>query len=102
LVRELPSTDSAYVSLLKPPASQRLRSGYVCLIPGKSGEEHSTEGYEEMILILDGVAELHYADKTLTVGAKQIAYVPPQTKHFLKNTGSTSLRYVYIVTRVQP
>jgi mannose-6-phosphate isomerase-like protein (cupin superfamily) len=101
LVRALPSVDTSYVSMLKSPTSQKLRSGFVCLKPGISGEEHSTEGYEEMIVFLNGKGELHSTDKTLPIGQGSIAYVPPHSTHFLKNTGTETLRYVYIVTKVE-
>jgi mannose-6-phosphate isomerase-like protein (cupin superfamily) len=102
LVRAIPSADSAYQSLLKPPASRRLRSGYVCLNPGKAGEEHSTEGYEELILILNGRGELQYTNKSVFVEENEISYVPPHTTHYLRNVGLDTLRYIYVVTRVEP
>jgi mannose-6-phosphate isomerase-like protein (cupin superfamily) len=102
LIRQLPTADSAYTSLLKPPASSKLRSGFVCLQPGQPGEEHSTEAYEEMILVLDGSGELDSNGQATPVASRHMIYVPPHTTHFLRNTGQTPLRYVYTVTRVDP
>jgi quercetin dioxygenase-like cupin family protein len=102
LIRALPILDTASVSLITPPSSRRLYSGYVCLLPGQSGKEHSTENYEEMILILDGAGELHHLDRNEPVSPRHLAYIPPHTKHFLRNTGPSMLRYMYIVTRVEP
>lgn len=102
LVRDIPANDTTYVSLLRPPASHKLRSGFVCLRPGQPGEQHSTENYEEFIVVISGEGQLQLEDRTLDVETEQVAYVPPHTKHFLRNTGSGTLRYVYIVTKVEP
>lgn len=98
---DIPKNDTSYVSILKPPTSKKLRSGFVSLLPGRSGEEHSTVGYEEMIVILDGQAVLHSGDKDKAFCAGQVAYVPPHTKHFVRNIGESTLRYLYIVTKVE-
>jgi quercetin dioxygenase-like cupin family protein len=100
-IRSLPDSAVSYVSLLKPPVSRRLRSGYVTLVPGAAGEEHSTEDYEEVILILAGSAELHYESSVSMVHAAKLAYVPPHTTHFLRSLPAETLRYVYVVTRVE-
>jgi quercetin dioxygenase-like cupin family protein len=100
-VINLPQNDTNYVSVIKPPLSRKIRSGFVTLASGVSGEEHSTESYEELLVILDGKAVLHSGeiDKEVTVG--QVAYVPPHTKHFMKNGGTTTLKYLYIVTKTE-
>jgi quercetin dioxygenase-like cupin family protein len=101
VVKPLPAADKDYESLLKPPVSLRLRSGFVCLQPGKAGEEHSTEGFEEMLVILDGNGEVHFEGTQLPLGSRQTVYIPPRTTHFVKNTGTVPLRYVYVVTPVE-
>jgi mannose-6-phosphate isomerase-like protein (cupin superfamily) len=97
----LPSTDTNYVSVLEPPLSRKLHSGFVSLARGRAGEEHSTEAYEEMIVILSGQAVLHSGntDDTLTTG--RVAYIAPHTKHQMRNSGTTPLKYLYIVTKVE-
>jgi len=100
-VFSLPQNDTAYVSVIKPPLSRKIRSGFVTLASGVAGEEHSTEAYEELLVVLDGKAVLHSGDidKEVTVG--QVAYVPPHTTHYMKSTGTTTLKYLYIVTKTE-
>lgn len=97
----LPSNDTNFVSVLKPPISRKIRSGFVSLLPKCSGEGHSTETYEEMIIILSGQAVLHNGDKDYPLTAGQVAYVPPFTNHLVRNIGTTTLKYLYIVTKVE-
>ncbi|MDK9698858.1 MAG: cupin domain-containing protein [bacterium] len=96
-------TDPAvsYQSVIKPPLSHKLRSGFMRIQPGKACEEHSTDGYEELIVLLAGTAKLHHGDSTQTVVAGQVIYIPPHTKHSLENIGSSDLQYQYIVTKVE-
>jgi mannose-6-phosphate isomerase-like protein (cupin superfamily) len=100
-VIDLPQTDTNYVSVIKPPRSLKIRSGFVTLTPGASGEEHSTEVYEEMIVILSGQALMHSQTGNKSVSPGQVAYVPPYTKHFIENNGATTLKYLYIVTKTE-
>jgi len=100
-VISLPSNDTDYVPVLKPPISCKIRSGFVSLRSMSAGEEHSTEAYEEMIIILSGQAVLHCRDNDYTLAAGQIAYVPPFTIHQMKNTGTMTLKYLYIVTKTE-
>jgi mannose-6-phosphate isomerase-like protein (cupin superfamily) len=101
VIKSLPDSGAGYLSLLKPPVSRRLRSGFMTLNPGVSGERHSTEGYEEMIMVLQGSGAFHSGERVEPVGTHSIIYVPPHTEHFLSNTGSDTLKYIYVVTKVE-
>jgi oxalate decarboxylase/phosphoglucose isomerase-like protein (cupin superfamily) len=97
--KHLPADTVHYVSLLEPPLSRALESGCVSHAPGKSGSEHSTKSYEEMLVVLRGRGEVVMAGgDSLTIQAGDIAYIPPHTTHFVRNTGDVPLRYVYIAT----
>lgn len=84
-----------------PPNTMGLKSGCVTLEPGCSVGEHSTELKEEAIVILDGKAEvvLEGAD-AVTAEAESLVYIPPKTRHNVRNIGENLLRYVYIVSPV--
>ena len=100
-IADLPKNDTNYAPVLKPPVSEKIRCGYVTLEPGKAGEVHSTEVWEEMIVVLEGSAVMHSGDidQKFTVG--QVAYVPPHTTHFMKNDGNSILKYLYIVAKTE-
>jgi len=98
-VKTLPPDTVHYVPLLEPPVSKALESGCVNRLPGTSGSEHTTGDYEEMLVILRGEGEVVVAGgEPMAVHAGEIAYIPPHTKHFVRNTGDEVLQYVFIVT----
>jgi len=93
--------DKDYVRLLGgPPETFSLRSGAVALQPGKAVGKHSTEVNEELIIVLEGEgAMLLNAGQELLLKVGVVAYCPPDTEHDVKNTGSTVLRYIYVVAK---
>ena len=81
-----------------PPDSVTMRSGLVRLSPGKSVGVHNTNGYEELIVVLEGKGEMRVTGQdSLTIGTGSTAYCPPETEHNVVNTGNDVLKYVYIV-----
>src|SRR5208282_1917985 len=86
-------------TLLKgSPQTSGMRGGSVKLKPGESVGWHSTSGNEEALVILhgSGVANIEgHPDVPLT--EKMLAYIPPATRHNVKNTGSQVLEYVWVV-----
>jgi len=75
-------------------------SGVVTLIPNQSGEIHSTEIYEEMIITLEGEGQLRILNqKNLDVKFGKIALVPPFTKHQMVNTGTKNFKYIYVAAK---
>ena len=88
-----------YVRLLGgPPESVTMRSGAVTLPPGKSVGKHTTENNEELLVILEGSGTFILNDgRQLDMNTNHVLYCPPFTEHDVKNTGSTPLRYIYIV-----
>jgi quercetin dioxygenase-like cupin family protein len=79
-----------------------MRSGLVTLAPGKDVGTHSTEDYEEMIIILEGQGELEAEGAgRRAIGAGQVAYNPPDTRHNVINTGDGPLRYIYVVSKAR-
>ncbi len=100
--KALPHLTTGYESVLRHPDSQKLRSGFVALAAGEAGHSHSTDEYEEMLVILSGSGELvTEAHGNFPVTPHSIAYVPPHTTHFVRNTGTEILQYLYIVTIVE-
>ena len=95
--------DKGYLQLLSgPPETVTMRSGRVILDPGKSIGKHSTGANEEILVILEGQGEMQITGgKTLQITKNVVAYCPPNTKHDVLNTGTSILRYVYIVARAQ-
>jgi quercetin dioxygenase-like cupin family protein len=100
-VRDLPET-TEYVRLLGAPESLALHSGLVTLQPGENCGWHSTEHYEEMIIVLEGEGHLEsegIGRRPLRKG--QYGYNGPHTRHCVFNTGDQLMRYIYIVARVE-
>ncbi len=80
------------------PQTHGMRSGRVYLKPGEACGQHSTKHHEELLVFLTGQGELQIGeDDRFAVGAGKTAYIPPETLHDVRNTGSEPLTYVYCV-----
>ena len=78
-----------------------LHSGMVCLDPGKSIGNHSTNDGEEVIIVLNGEGEMSFDDyETLKMAEDFLIYCPSHTEHDVKNTGNETLKYVFVVAKV--
>jgi len=95
--------DKEYMQLLGgPPESITMRSGKVVLQPGKTVGKHSTEGNEELLVLLAGEGLFLVSDgQSLEISAGKVLYCPPDTEHDVKNTGSTPLEYIYVVAKTR-
>ena len=80
------------------PETVSMRSGYVVLAPAQSVGQHSTKANEEALVILSGNGEMRMVGgPTFRLHPFCVAYCPPHTLHNVFNTGSDTLRYIYIV-----
>ncbi|NOY05554.1 MAG: cupin domain-containing protein [Chlorobi bacterium] len=85
-------------ALSGPPESLTMRSGLVTLAPGESAGEHSTESFEELVVVFRGRGEMRIKDGAiLSIGPERLAYCPPNTTHDVVNTGTSKLQYLYVV-----
>jgi len=82
--------------LVSGSESEQIRSGFVVLEKGKEMGEHETGGGEELIIFLEGTAELSSGGETKTVHAPASALIPAHTRHSIKNTLEVPLEYVYV------
>lgn len=100
-VIQLDAAASEYARVLGgPPETVTMRSGQVVLAPGTAVGEHSTEAYEEVVVVLAGSGAMRVrGGATLALAPGSVAYCPPQTTHDVLNTGTVPLRYLYVVAR---
>jgi quercetin dioxygenase-like cupin family protein len=88
--------------LAGPPETSTMRSGLVTLAPNKSVGNHSTEDFEELVIVLEGQAEMKITGgEVLRLGRGFAAYCPPHTEHDVMNIGTDPLRYIYIVAEAK-
>jgi len=79
-----------------------MRSGFVRLKPGETVGWHSTGQNEETLVILRGKgAALIEGQPSRPFDAPATAYIPPATRHNVRNTGAGPLEYVYVVAPVR-
>lgn len=80
------------------PQTSGMRGGSVKLKTGESVGRHSTSANEEALVILhgSGVANIEGHPDVL-LKENMLAYIPPATRHNVKNTGSQILEYVWVV-----
>ncbi len=95
--------EKEYIRLLGgPPESVTMRSGAVTLQPGKSVGKHTTENFEELLIILEGSgAFILNEGRQLEMKVNTVLYCPPFTEHDVINTGSVPLRYIYVVAKAE-
>jgi len=98
LVVEL-NDDPEYQRLLDgQPQTCGMRAGKVYLKPGQACGQHSTAEHEETLIFLSGQGELLIGkEERFVVGQGKISYIPPNTVHDVKNTGTKPLVYIYCV-----
>ena len=98
---KLQKTEARQRLLGQPSETACFRSGQVILKPGESVGEHSTDNKEEIIVVLEGKAEI-FSDKSPSISAEKdvVIYMPPHTMHNVKNIGAELLRYIYIVSPI--
>jgi mannose-6-phosphate isomerase-like protein (cupin superfamily) len=83
------------------PQTHGMKSGKVHLSPGADCGRHSTDDREELLVFLSGQGILIIEDKdNFQVGEGKISYIPPNTNHNVKNTGTEPLIYIYCVSPV--
>jgi mannose-6-phosphate isomerase-like protein (cupin superfamily) len=83
----------------KDSGSFGIKSGHVILKPGENIGGHTTGEREEMIIILKGNGELTVDEDTiLKIDKDSILYIEPETRHDIKNTGSTILEYIFVTS----
>jgi mannose-6-phosphate isomerase-like protein (cupin superfamily) len=92
-----PAGAAGHAALLTADNARHLRAGVVTLAPGEGCGAHSTEGYEELLLILAGEGEVRLEGFGALRAAAGACYIPPGTTHEVVNTGREPLRYVYVV-----
>lgn len=85
------------------PQTRGMRSGRVYLTPGETCVQHSTKAQEEMLVFLSGkgTALIGEEETAFEVGQGRVCYIPPQTVHNIKNTGTEPLIYIYCVAPVE-
>jgi quercetin dioxygenase-like cupin family protein len=80
-----------------PPRSRGMASGRVVVEPSAVGHRHSTERYEEVLVLLQGSGEIRMTGRPpLAIHAPGVAYVPPQTEHEVAASADGPLIYVYV------
>ena len=83
------------------PDTHGMKSGRVYLAPGDECGLHSTLNKEEQLVFLSGSGTaIVEPNQSFEVGKGKVAYIPPQTEHNIKNTGSEPLIYIYCVAPV--
>jgi mannose-6-phosphate isomerase-like protein (cupin superfamily) len=95
--------DSAdYQKLLDgEPQTQGMRAGRVYLCPGKTCGQHTTGANEEVLVFISGQGELLIGENdSFPVGKGKVSYIPPNTVHDVKNTGTEPLVYIYCVAPI--
>ena len=79
--------------LLGAHGSRECATVYFEIQPGDHLGRH-TDSAEELLLILEGVAEVSVGDETITAGDRGLVLVPKMVPHNLKNVGNRALKVI--------
>ena len=79
---------------------KKFKAGVVELKKGGEVGEHVTEDRREVIVVLDGRANVWMEGDEVEVSEGNLVYIPEDKKHNVFNKNKDLLRYIYIVTRV--
>jgi len=69
--------------------------------PGEETGAHVTEGKEEVLIVLEGTATVHYERATIRVRAGYSLFIGEGVLHNVRNAGRKRLRYVYVRSLVK-
>jgi len=79
-----------------------IKSGHVTLKEGEEIGEHSTNDLEEALVILKGKGLLLInSEEEFDFEDNSVLYIPPDTIHNVKNTGSGVLEYIFITSNAK-
>jgi quercetin dioxygenase-like cupin family protein len=75
-------------------------TGRKVLQPGGTSERHSTGKARELIFCLEGTVAVQLGSAApITLKAGEMAYLPPDTEHELRNPGPGSAAYLFVFSR---
>jgi len=84
------------------PQTAGMRSGFVRLLAGMTVGWHTTGKNEESLVILQGQGEALLEGRArMPFTAPAVVYIPPATRHNIKNAGKDPLQYVYVVANAK-
>jgi quercetin dioxygenase-like cupin family protein len=83
-----------------PPETSTMHFGLVTLHPTKNVGKHTTEDYEELVIVLAGRGEMRITEGEMLVCTKgEVAYCPAHAEHDVYNIGPKELRSIYVVAK---
>jgi mannose-6-phosphate isomerase-like protein (cupin superfamily) len=77
-----------------------LSSGFVILKKGETVGIHNTGKKEEILIVLQGRAEVILANKRFILKNGMALYIPPNTLHDVKSINTRLLKYLYVTAAV--
>jgi len=94
---------SKYQRLFSRDSGTRgIKSSHVTLKEGEEIGEHSTNDLEEALVILKGKGLLLInSEEEFDFEDNSVLYIPPDTIHNVKNTGSGVLEYIFITSNAK-
>lgn len=69
--------------------------------PGQMHKFHTHPGREEIIYVLEGVAEQWVGEEKRKIGLGEMAHIPKNTPHATRNAGPMPLKFLAILSPVE-
>jgi len=84
-----------FVGPQSPIQANNFVSGFVIIEPNGSVPLHEHE-QEEVYYVLKGRGEMTVGEETQTMQAVSAVYIPPNTRHTLRNSGDEELHMLFV------
>jgi mannose-6-phosphate isomerase-like protein (cupin superfamily) len=97
---EFTAGDNTILRELLHPAKADLKLHYslahAVVKPGRASRPHRLKT-SEVYYIMEGEGVMYIDDESAPVGPGQAIYIPPNAKQYIRNTGSSDLKFICIV-----
>jgi quercetin dioxygenase-like cupin family protein len=76
-------------------------AGKKWFLPGDSTEKHNSGNYREIVYCLDGtITVFKEGILPITLVSGEITYIPPETKHEIKNLSDKPAKYFFVFSKM--
>jgi mannose-6-phosphate isomerase-like protein (cupin superfamily) len=97
---EFTAGDNTILRELLHPAKADLKLHYslahAVVKPGRASRPHRLKT-SEVYYIMEGEGVMYIDDESAPVGPGQAIYIPPNAKQYIRNTGSSDLKFICVV-----
>lgn len=85
-----------YTMLIPRDATKCFEAVLENIEPGITTPPNAHKNFAQMYFIVSGDARVWIGDECTDTSGPAVAFIPQDTNHYVKNIGTTRLRYIYV------